>query len=142
DVIPVVGSGIKAVGGAGGGVLNLFKNNNQKKCRNNFQKYLSNDEKKLFWFRDRYQFLIDVLYNEEQSLSSTIINILKPEKYKKESSFNDKYNIHRIVSGITFQDENTLELREMKQAITSLNSNLEELKAELEEEKNKIYEIV
>ncbi|CAG8446266.1 10147_t:CDS:2 [Dentiscutata heterogama] len=142
DAVPVAGSGIKAVGGVGGGVVNLFKNNSLKTCRDNFQKYLSNDEKKLFWLRDFYQSLTDVLYNEELPLSSTVINILKLEKYKKESSFNDKYNIRRIVSEITFQNENTLELREMKQTLISLNSNLAKLKAELEEERNKIYELI
>ncbi|CAG8592245.1 16378_t:CDS:1 [Racocetra fulgida] len=139
-VVPVVGSKIKAIGGASAGVVNIFKTKRQKKCRKKFQKYLSNDEKKLFWFKERYQSLFDVLYKEKQSLSSTIINILKLEKYKKKSSFNDKYNICRIISGISFQGENTLELQEMKQTITLLESNLEELRAELEEEKKNIYE--
>ncbi|CAB4443052.1 unnamed protein product [Rhizophagus irregularis] len=141
-IIPDLGGIIvKAVGVVCSGTVNIFKNNAWKNCRNNFEKFLANDEKKLFWFKEKYLSLITIVWdNEEQPISSVIIEILELEKRKKESSFNEKYNIYRIGGNILFKGESTLELEEMKKMITLLDSNLEDIKSKLEEEKSKFCE--
>jgi Leucine-rich repeat (LRR) protein len=122
----------KAVGEAIKAKSNFSKIKLSKKGSEQFQIFLSNEKNELTQLNRNYDSLVNSL---------SILSLKDKLEEKEPKLFNLNYEVFDILINDSIWPGRSLNLEEMKKAITSLSQNLNELKTELEKEEKQFKEL-